>query len=68
MKLTFESNSSTGRFAVLDESVSRHLLFETYHLNADERATLQRAFKHVEDAAYQQGKVAALTYSPKGAT
>ena len=55
MKLTFESNASTGRFAVLDESASRRLIFESYHLTPDERMALTNAFLHVQEKAWTAG-------------
>lgn len=55
MRLSFESNSSTGRFAVLDENAPRYLLFESYHLDANERLALANAFRHIEEKAYGQG-------------
>lgn len=55
MRLTIESNASTGRFAVLDESEPRRLLFETYHLTAPERAAISNALRHIEMKSYDEG-------------
>ena len=55
MRLSFELNANTGRFAVLCDTETRHLLFETYHLTQNERLALSNAFRHVETKCYEEG-------------
>lgn len=53
MRLTFETNDNTGRFVV--KSDGERLLFETYHLAADERVALTNALRLIEDAMFSEG-------------
>ena len=53
MKLTIDSNASTGRFAVMVEG--ERLVFETYRLNPEDRASLANALRYMEERIFSEG-------------
>lgn len=55
--LTFQLSDSTGRFAALNAGV---VIFETYHLDASERAKLREALRTLDETAWANGHDAAV--------